>query len=231
MGVVYLVRHGQASFGAVNYDQLSPLGEQQARALGTALRGKLDRVDRVLAGSLVRHAQTARHCLDAFGAAPVEIEVDPRWNEFDHEELLLRHEPDFADRPRVYAKLAAAEDPQAAFEALFRGAVARWTGGAFDHEYAESWAAFRARCVAALDDLVAALGPSKTALVFTSGGPIASIVARDLSLSDAAALDLPVRLANCGLTKMVYGSRGTRLSVLNEHGWLEGDGRRLLSYR
>ena len=34
MGVVLLVRHGQASFGAADYDVLSPLGERQAAATG-----------------------------------------------------------------------------------------------------------------------------------------------------------------------------------------------------
>ena len=30
MGTLYLVRHGQASFGAANYDQLSALGQRQS---------------------------------------------------------------------------------------------------------------------------------------------------------------------------------------------------------
>ena len=34
MGTLYLVRHGQASFGADDYDNLSPLGHQQRQRLG-----------------------------------------------------------------------------------------------------------------------------------------------------------------------------------------------------
>ena len=34
MGTLYLVRHGQASFGSANYDQLSALGQRQCRRLG-----------------------------------------------------------------------------------------------------------------------------------------------------------------------------------------------------
>lgn len=33
MATIYLIRHGQASFGAENYDKLSPLGERQASIL------------------------------------------------------------------------------------------------------------------------------------------------------------------------------------------------------
>jgi broad specificity phosphatase PhoE len=230
MGVVYLVRHGQASFGADDYDRLSSLGHEQARALGAALRPRVPNVDRVLAGSLRRHQETARGCLDTLGCA-LPVDIDARWNEFDHEELLLKHEPEFSDKARLYAKLATAADPTAAFEAVFRGAVARWVGGAFDHEYSESWLGFRARCEAGLDALVASLGPSKTALVFTSGGPISCLVQRDFELSDGRALQLPVALTNCGVTKMIYGARGTRLSTLNEHAWFEGAARRLLTYR
>jgi len=38
MGTLYLVRHGQASFGADNYDVLSPLGHRQAERLGQYLK-------------------------------------------------------------------------------------------------------------------------------------------------------------------------------------------------
>ena len=34
MGTLYLVRHGQASFGAADYDNLSELGHRQAVRLG-----------------------------------------------------------------------------------------------------------------------------------------------------------------------------------------------------
>jgi broad specificity phosphatase PhoE len=234
MGVIYLVRHGQASFGADDYDKLSSFGHEQARVLGAALKARVSNPDRrlarVLSGSMRRHRETARGCLDALGCE-VPVDIDARWNEFDHEELLLKHEPAFSDKARLYAELATAADPTTAFETLFRGAVARWVGGSFDHEYTESWPAFRRRCEAALDTLVESLGPSKTALVFTSGGPISSLVQRDFELTDARALQLPVALANCGMTKMIYGARGTRLSTLNEHGWFEGAERRLLTYR
>ena len=40
MGTLYLVRHGQASFGAEDYDQLSELGRRQSVRLGQYLRDK-----------------------------------------------------------------------------------------------------------------------------------------------------------------------------------------------
>ena len=58
MGTLYLVRHGQASFGADDYDQLSPLGLQQAQRLGAHWLAHGQRFDTVLMGTLRRHAQT-----------------------------------------------------------------------------------------------------------------------------------------------------------------------------
>ena len=52
MGTLYLVRHGQASFGADDYDQLSPLGLQQAQRLGAHWLAHGQRFDTVLMGTL-----------------------------------------------------------------------------------------------------------------------------------------------------------------------------------
>ncbi|HEX5739103.1 MAG TPA: phosphoglycerate mutase family protein, partial [Hydrogenophaga sp.] len=58
MGTLYLVRHGQASFGAEDYDQLSERGRQQSVQLGRywAARGLV--FDAVITGTLRRHEQT-----------------------------------------------------------------------------------------------------------------------------------------------------------------------------
>ena len=58
MASIYLIRHGQASLGADDYDNLSPLGQQQAQRLGEYLAGKGIAPQSVFIGSLRRHAQT-----------------------------------------------------------------------------------------------------------------------------------------------------------------------------
>ena len=46
MGNLYLVRHGQASFGAADYDNLSELGHRQSVRLGEYFAGKgLDQLE------------------------------------------------------------------------------------------------------------------------------------------------------------------------------------------
>ena len=58
MGNLYLVRHGQASFGAADYDNLSALGHRQSVRLGEYFAARELRFEAVLTGSLKRHAQT-----------------------------------------------------------------------------------------------------------------------------------------------------------------------------
>ena len=58
MGNLYLVRHGQASLGAADYDQLSPLGVRQSQQLGQYFKQKGLQFEAVLTGTLRRHAQT-----------------------------------------------------------------------------------------------------------------------------------------------------------------------------
>ncbi|MBZ4422156.1 histidine phosphatase family protein [Myxococcus sp. RHSTA-1-4] len=230
MGVVYLVRHGQASFGAADYDQLSETGVAQARVLGETLRQRLPRVDAVVTGTLLRHRQTADACLTALG-----LDVPPRrsaaFDEFNLDELIVRHEPRYADRTLLMQDIAGAAEPRRAFQELFTEAVARWVGGRYDDEYTEPWPVFRDRCIRALDELIRELGASKNALVFTSGGPITAICQDLLRIPDEHAFRLNTALANCGVTKVVYSERSRFLSTLNEHGHFEGAQRALLTYR
>ena len=58
MGNLYLVRHGQASFGAADYDNLSELGHRQSVRLGEYFAHKGLQFEAVMVGTLRRHAQT-----------------------------------------------------------------------------------------------------------------------------------------------------------------------------
>ena len=59
MGVLLLVRHGQASLGGADYDRLSELGYRQARATGARLVRADLVIDRMVCGTLARQRDTA----------------------------------------------------------------------------------------------------------------------------------------------------------------------------
>ncbi|HET8869487.1 MAG TPA: histidine phosphatase family protein [Aquabacterium sp.] len=233
MGAIYLIRHGQASFGASNYDQLSELGHQQARVLGEALLPRIARVDAAVTGTLQRHQATASSCLEAMGLS-LAPQVHAGFNEFDHEEVIACAEPRYADRLVMMADMAASGSPRRAFQQFFEQAVRRWMSGAHDADYRETWSAFKLRCHAALDDVIqqAQQHPSSgTTLVFTSGGFIAMACQRLLGIPDEHAFTLNWTLVNGGVTKLVVGSQGPRLVSVNEHAHFEGHHASLLTYR
>jgi broad specificity phosphatase PhoE len=114
---------------------------------------------------------------------------------------------------------------------MFEQACARWVGGEHDADYKETWPAFRARCVAAIETLVRDLGPSKNAIVFTSGGPVTAICQGLLRIPDEHAFAFNRTLVNGGVTKIIYSERGMYVSTANEHAHYEGEHRELITYR
>ena len=227
MSAIYLIRHGQASFGSANYDQLSDLGREQAARVGLALRERVPAPDLVICGGLQRHRQTAQACLEAMGLESNWIE-DRGFDEYDHIEIVNR----YLSPPEVMARLKRAADRGQAFEKLFVEALERWQDARYHAEYAENWPIFRDRCLRALDRVADAIaGGGRNALVFTSGGVI-STLAMDLlefPLERYGALNW--RLANAGVTKLVIGRDQRFLSTLNEHGHFEGPFSKMLTYR
>jgi broad specificity phosphatase PhoE len=218
MSQVLLVRHGQASWGAADYDVLSDLGAEQAAVLGRSFTDRGVRPVALLHGGMQRQRETARILGEAAGwGAWTE---DDAWDEMNHEEVLQRQPHAFAgDTPT-----------KREFQAWFEAATDRWAAGRHDHEYGESFTAFGDRVLGALDALVARLDPSGTAVVVTSGGPIARITAGllggDVDVHRRAA---PV-VVNTSVTKVVVGQRGATLVSFNEHSHLEATPE-LLTYR
>ncbi|MGE5621802.1 MAG: histidine phosphatase family protein [Bacillota bacterium] len=224
MGQIYLVRHGQASFGSADYDQLSELGFEQARLLGEWFANSRQTFHCVVTGDMRRHRQTADTCLSVLPKAHrVETDwlTDPDFNEFDHHEVMVRHRPEFEDPDAVKRFLASHPKARYAFQEIFLAGMSRWMSGEYDADYRESWPAFRRRCVTALQRLVAAADKSQNIIVFTSGGTISTICQHLLGLSDRQAAELNWTLVNCAVTKLLYQPGRVTLSYLNNYAHLE----------
>jgi broad specificity phosphatase PhoE len=209
-----LARHAQGSFGSQDYDVLSERGHEQALALAGELDRRGIRLDRLVSGSLARQRDTAAPI-----AARQELEpvIDPRWDEYDSEAIVARH-----------AAAATAPASTREFQALLDAALLAWVGSAGGDG---SWPAFRDRVGAALGELTGSLGPGQTALVCTSGGPLAAVCVALLGLSDEALVPFNRVLVNASVTKVVSGRSGATLVSFNEHAYLEGPGRALVTYR
>ena len=221
MTVLLLVRHGQASWGAADYDRLSGLGEEQSRVLGAALAARGVRPDLLVRGGMRRHRQTAEGVVEGAGWDG-EVVEDAGWDEFDHQQMLDLHPSGVED----------AEDlDRAEFQRWFEEATRRWTGGSFADEYDESFTDFGTRVEAALQRTVERLGSGRTAVVLTSGGPVSWVATALLGGGADVWSRLNPVTVNASVTKVVVGRRGATLVSFNGHSHFEGDAQRLLTYR
>jgi len=221
MRELLLIRHGQASFSADDYDQLSLIGEQQSSLLGEWLATCSPAPDLVAIGPRNRHRDTAAHCLHAAGVSLSPMPLQGL-DEVDHLELLARLRPDLAAPGALRAAMKQTDAPHRAFQRLFVEALDRWSSGAYDTEYSCTWTTFRANALAALKTL--ADHPSQTTWAFTSGGPIAVIVGALLDVPPSQAFRLSWPLVNTGVTRVRLGSRASTLVTYNAWPHLERTG-------
>lgn len=226
MSVILLLRHGQASFGAANYDVLSPKGFRQAEVLGRSLLARGVHLDAAVSGTLARQRDTARTTLAAAGAGNLAAQVDPGWDEYDHDGVYAGFAADQLGTPPV--------DPaevSRAFQDRLEVALASWSAGTEGTGVRPEWTAFSARVAAATDAVVAGLGSGQTVAVFTSGGVISAVCARLLALPPAAVVAFNRVTVNAAITKVVCGRRGATLVSFNDHAHFEGPAAKLLTYR
>jgi broad specificity phosphatase PhoE len=194
MAELILVRHGQASFGADDYDKLSALGWQQSRWLGEYFAERRAAFDLVVRGSLRRHAETLAGIAEGMGATLGGRE-DARLNEYDSFSLLRAHlkggaVPGAADRREHFR--------------ILREAMYAWTEGTLQGHPHEPFAEFRSRVLGALEDLRRA--SARRVLVVSSGGPIATILAEVLAMPQRGVVDLNLQTRNTGITELQAGA-------------------------
>lgn len=212
MGLLTLVRHGQASFGAADYDQLSELGARQCRRLGEYFRQRGQRFDHVLRGSLRRHAQSLAAIEEGLGEALPALEF-PELNEYDSIALIRT----------VYSgelhKARTPEEYRQHFRWLREGLV-QWIEGRSRPQGMVSYAEFSAGIAAALEH-VRSHGAEQVLLV-SSGGPIATAVAQVMGAPDSAIIELNLRIRNSALTEFSFTPKRHVLHAFNHLPHLEG---------
>lgn len=207
MGTIHLIRHGQASWGAADYDQLSPLGIEQSGALGISWEASGWSPTDAVAGAMVRHAQTAIATIDAYGGDGYD--VDAGWDEFDHVALVRGHDPASLD-----------QDPKA-FQASLDRAIDHWMAG--ESVEGESFETFRSRVLTAFALAVSQATSGRSIAVFTSGGPIALVASHLLAGDDSLFQRLNDVVVNASVTTIISGQSGPRLLTFNEHVHLPRD--------
>lgn len=210
MGTLYLVRHGQASFGADDYDQLSELGHRQSVLLGEYFAQHGLKFDAVLTGSLKRHAQTLQGIMqgmkDEHAAAQPAPQVWPGLDEYDSAAVVAAIHPaplPRPDTPEMYRHHFR----------LLRDGLAQWMAGTVSPRGMPSYTDWRDGIVGALDHV------RKTAdgdvLIVSSGGPISTAVGHVLGTSPETTIELNLRIRNTAVTEFIFNPKRHTLVSFN----------------
>lgn len=206
MALLFLVRHGQASFGSADYDRLSDLGRQQSRWLGEYFRERGLRFKRVLAGSLKRQQDTAGEILGAMGAT-VPVEIHAGLDEYPAEALYRAHT---GGRDQLAHQHADYRD----YWRTLKAAMQAWAADELA-DVPETWAEFGARTGAALGAASAGLGRDDAALVTSSGGAISRAVVDVIGARSATAIEFNLQFRNTGVCEIITGGDAMRLVTFN----------------
>lgn len=217
MASIYLVRHGQAGFNKLNYDQLSALGHQQAELVGKVFVTRNLEACKVIHGAMRRHVETMQSAQKHWHTYGNAVEMS-HFNEFDSDEIIAKAFPKFANKLKLGAWLATQNNSKKAFQTLFSEAISRWVSGRYDNEYQESWLAFTGRVKQGLEDTIQQ-AEGKDVVVFTSGGPIAVLAQHCLSLSNDKTFELNWTIVNASISQLLYSSSNPKrisLASFNE---------------
>lgn len=239
MSTLLVVRHAQASFFAEDYDHLSPLGEQQALALGDYLVRAGAEFDEVYTGPRRRHQRTAElagsRMLEAGRSWP-QATIIPEWDEHSADLFLSEPLDEIADKYQHLQQLKvdyrSAREPmliQRSFQKLFEALVHLWVQAEIAAPGVEPWADFQSRVIAGVKQITQDETGGRRALLVTSVGPISIAMQHALGVNDAMALELGWRVRNASLTGFLFSGDRFTLDFFNASPHLSR--KELLTYR
>ncbi|MFM2253249.1 MAG: hypothetical protein RJB68_1586 [Pseudomonadota bacterium] len=205
MGNLYLVRHGQASFGAADYDNLSELGHRQSVRLGEYFAGKGLQFDAVITGTLKRHAQTWAGIAQGAGLTHQPLEW-PGLNEYDSEAVIKAIHPtplEKPDTPEIYRHHFR----------LLRDGLTQWMNGVVSPQGMPSYDDFVRGVTSALEHV--RKSHTGNVLIVSSGGPISTAVGHVLGTTPETTIELNLRIRNSSVTELAYTPKRHMLVTYN----------------
>jgi broad specificity phosphatase PhoE len=205
MSNLYLVRHGQASFGAEDYDKLSELGHKQAVRLGEYFKQKGLQFDAVLTGTLRRHVQTWAGIAQGAGLSHEPVQW-PGLNEYDSHAVIAAIHPyklDKPDTPEMYRHHFR----------LLKDGLTQWMNGVVSPKGMPTYDEFQHGVVSALEHV--RKNHTGNVLIVSSGGPISTAVGHILGTTPEKTIELNLRIRNCSITEFAYTPKRHMLVTYN----------------
>ena len=205
MGTLYLVRHGQASFGADDYDVLSPLGMQQAVRLGDYFKNKGIEFDAALTGTLRRQISTFEGICQGMGQ-PLDVLQWPGLNEYDSHAVIATVHRGKLEKPTT------PEQYRHHFR-LLKDGLTQWMNGVVTPQGMPSYIDFVLGVTTALDHV--RKSHDGVVLLVSSGGPISTAVGHILGCSPEATIELNLRIRNSSVTEFAFTPKRHMLVTYN----------------
>ena len=226
MSQLTLIRHGQASMFADNYDKLSAIGELQSQQLGEYWAKNNIRFDEVFVGPRSRQLRTeelVRSVFERAGIAWPRPTVIDELDEYDGHGISKEFLPILRERDERIRRLAEANDSfyetpdrYKHFQRLVEAVTGKWVEGTLESPKVESWRRFHDRVTGALRRIIASSNSGgRRIAVFTSGGPISVAVQTAVKAPETTALELNWRVRNCSLTEIVFTRDRMTLDAFN----------------
>ena len=225
MSEYILIRHGQASFGKANYDQLSELGKKQAFVLGEYLNKSFDSIQKVYIGGLQRHHETATEIQKAFqkaGRILPEFIINSDLNEHHGPQIVRKYFEQLKLTDTAAAEYARNFDPSDPLQMkqyfkIFNRITLQWAKGEIEDPEIQSWAAFRDQTRRALQHIMENDNGGERILVITSGGPVASLCGESLGITEAKIIGLAQEIFNASYSQILRSREKLSLKNFNKH--------------
>jgi broad specificity phosphatase PhoE len=227
MGILFLVRHAQASFLEPNYDKLSALGEAQSRLLGDHWAQRKIAFDRVCVGPCSRQVDTVKLVSVAYRNAGLTFPDPEMLEEFDEYPgeavlrgslpALLKNDSGIRELHAAFQSATGTAAQRATFQKLFEAVIGDWVRGVIHLEDVETWPEFCVRVNSGLVKFLSSTKHGARVAIFTSGGPIAVATQRALHLSPESTLQMTWMSRNSSWSEFLYSAERFTLSSFNIH--------------
>jgi len=203
MSKITLIRHGQASFGAENYDLLSDIGRQQAAAVGEYFSKNHIQFDSIIHGQMSRQTETAQIVATTCGFTGPLI-LDNGANEFDSDRLLQHYLPILASHSKENKRIIDSKTKWFAdgktFETIFRKLIELWQTDS--NCPFESWDDFKRRVLASLNGIRLERGANKKIALVTSGGFIGVTLQTIFGFDNRRFMDTNLTINNASISEI-----------------------------
>ena len=222
MASLYLIRHGQASFGSANYDQLSPLGQRQADVSGRFFANVGMQFAQAVSGDLSRQRETGERIL-ASQAEPATLRVDPRLNEVDNEGQIAALLPMLCERDAAFAeRVKAGRSDSKQYQKVIQAVFNAWVSpDCPELPGTASWPDYLAGVKGALEEAMSSAAGGSDTAIFTSGGTIATAVSWVLGVPHEKIYGFYEPVFNCSITRLIFSRGRVSLSNFNDTAHLQ----------